>query len=68
MELWQWQHWQYADDNGCNSICCDCISDGDDGYHGPTGHSEGVCHCVPTHSAYGTKCTAVRATKTLSVF
>jgi len=66
MELWQWQHWQYAD---CNSICGNCNGDGYQGYHGPTGHGEDVCHCVPTHSAYGTKSPAVRvATKILSVF
>ena len=42
MEWWQWQQWQQnaGDDGG------DSVRDGDDGCHGPTGHSEGVCAAV----------------------
>ena len=45
MEWWQWQQWQQnADDDGGDSVRGD--GDGDDGCHGPTGHSEGVCAAV----------------------
>ena len=48
------QHWQNAGDDGGNSARGDDGDiDGDDGYHGPTGHGKGVCCCVPTHSPLG---------------
>ena len=44
------QHWQNASDDYGDSARDDSDSDSDDSCHGPMGHGESMCCCIPTHS------------------